>query len=134
MGNLQMNLVMPQSHVMFVKISGSARGHPAIGISSFKGNSVFRSGVESKHLFCNYLFGAWFLSAGSEMPCRGTNGETWSACKKKIRFVELPVNGRRRGKQLQLNRIAVKHFRQSFVDKLTLFPISFGSSVHRTID
>ena len=60
MGNLQVNFVMPQSHVMFVKVSRRARGHPAIGISSFKENSAFRSGVESKRLFCNYLFGAWF--------------------------------------------------------------------------
>ena len=33
----------------------------------------------------------------------GRDDEIWSACKKKIRFVELPVNSsRRRGKQREL--------------------------------
>ena len=72
----------------FVKVSRRARGHPAIRISSFKGNSVFKSGVESKFLFCNYSTSLelGFLSAGSEMPCRGRDDEMWSACKKKILF------------------------------------------------
>ena len=67
------------------------------------------------------------------MPCRGGDDETWSACKKKIRFVELPVNGRRSGKGHELNSIAAKDFGQSCIDKLTrlpLLPISFGSRVY----
>ena len=45
--------------------------------------------------------------------------------KRKIRLVELPVNGRRRGKGHELNSIAAK---------VTLLRISFGSRVHQTID
>ena len=68
------------------------------------------------------------------MPCSGRDDEMWSASKKTIRFVELPVNSsRRRGKQRELNRIVVKNLVQNSVDKLTLsYPstVSFGSRVH----
>ena len=89
---------------------------PADWIPGFKGNSTFRSGIQAVALqlplWCqsSRLF---LFSAGSEMPCSGRDDEIWSASKKKIRFVELPVNSsRRRGKQHELNRIAVKDFRR----------------------
>lgn len=50
----------------FVKIARRATDHPAIGIPSFKGNSAFKSGVESKLLFCNYI-SLWCQSQSSRV-------------------------------------------------------------------